>query len=298
MREERYAAQKYEFKKAAERQFAAGKYYMILYVARGTGYFDIGEETRRLGTEDMVVLKPGEKITMHYRGGRYPHWILELRVLPDCLRELSGEGVYLAEDFSFVPYNVAVVHADSETSMMIKNIALRLSEDMPQEMRYGEKLYERNLLSSLLILTLRACVEADRVHKSRHRSHIMMDDIFVYIREHLTEDLTLEELEKQFFVSRYHICREFKRLTGETPHAYIVKARLDLCRKYIEQGKPVSEVYRLGGFGGYNHFFRAFKKEYGVTPMQYYRNLQTDVPALSDYAVTSAESSTGQWSEP
>ena len=63
-------------------------------------------------------------------------------------------------------------------------------------------------------------------------------------------------------------------MTGETPHAYIVKARLDLCRRYIEQGKSIREVYELGGFGGYNHFFRAFKKEYGVTPMQYYKNLQ------------------------
>ena len=67
-----------------------------------------------------------------------------------------------------------------------------------------------------------------------------------------------------------------KKLTGETPHSYIVKSRLDLCRHYIEQGKSIREVYALGGFGGYNHFFRAFKKEYGVTPMQYYNNLQID----------------------
>ena len=103
-----------------------------------------------------------------------------------------------------------------------------------------------------------------------------MDDIFIYIKEHLTENITLERLEDEFYVSRYHIVREFKKMTGETPHAYIVKSRLDLCRRYIEQGKSIREVYELGGFGGYNHFFRAFKKEYGVTPMQYYKNLQID----------------------
>ena len=124
------------------------------------------------------------------------------------------------------------------------------------------------------VLSLRVCIKADKVRREKNRRHVMMDDIFLYIGEHLTEDLTLERLEKEFFVSRYHICREFKRQTGQTPHAYIVKARLDLCRKYIEQGKTVHEVYQLGGFGGYNHFFRAFKKEYGVTPMEYYKNLQ------------------------
>lgn len=298
MRAEDYTARKYEVAQTGERQFHAGKYYMILYLVQGSGYFAVEEQMRLLGTEDILLLKPGEQTKMHPGSGGYRRRILELRVRPEYLRELSGEGIRLDEGFAFVPYRVSVVHADSREAMLIKSLATELSEEKGQEACYGEALYEKNLLSMLLILTLRACVGADRVHKSRNRRHIRMDDIFVYIREHLTEDLTLADLEREFFVSRYHICREFKLLTGQTPHAYIVKARLDLCRKYLEQGKPASEVYRLGGFGGYNHFFRAFKKEYGMTPMQYYKSLQTGVPARSDYAVTSAESSTGQWSEP
>lgn len=274
MERKSYIAMKHDFLEATERQFAAGKYYMILYVSRGTSYFEMDGEMKLCSTEDVIILKPGEKTTMHFRGGRYQLQILELRVLPEFLRELSDEETKLEEGFDFVPFKVTVIHADSEASMLIKNIALKLSDMQEEKNPYGQKLYEKNLISMLLILSLRACIGADRVHKSRKRRHIMMDDIFIYIREHLTEDLTLEQLEKEFFVSRYHICREFKRLTGQTPHAYIVKARLDLCRKYIEQGKAISEVYQLGGFGGYNHFFRAFKKEYGVTPMQYYKNLE------------------------
>ena len=259
MERKSYIAMKHDFLEATERQFAAGKYYMILYVSRGTSYFEMDGEMKLCSTEDVIILKPGEKSTMRFRGGRYQLQILELRVLPEFLRELSDEETKLEEGFGFVPFKVTVIHADSEASMLIKNIALKLSDMQEEENPYGQKLYEKNLISMLLILSLRACIGADRVHKSRKRRHIMMDDIFIYIREHLTEDLTLEQLEKEFFVSRYHICREFKRLTGQTPHAYIVKARLDLCRKYIEQGKAISEVYQ---------------KEYGVTPMQYYKNLE------------------------
>ena len=97
-----------------------------------------------------------------------------------------------------------------------------------------------------------------------------------YAEKEVSEELLNRLLENEFYISRYHIVREFKKLTGETPHSYIVKSKLDLCRHYIEQGKSIHEVYELGGFGGYNHFFRAFKKEYGVTPMQYYNNLQID----------------------
>ena len=100
-----------------------------------------------------------------------------------------------------------------------------------------------------------------------------MDDVFRYIRANLGNDLSLDVLEDQFFVSRHHLCREFKKLTGQTLHSYIVKSRLDLCKKYIEMGKPIKEVYELGGFGSYNHFFRAFKQEYGMTPKEYYESL-------------------------
>lgn len=133
-----------------------------------------------------------------------------------------------------------------------------------------------SLLTMILVLALRSSVQEDVQIKTNKKKHVVMDDIFIYIREHLTEDISLERLENEFYVSRYHIVREFKKMTGETPHSYIVKSRLDLCRHYIEQGKSIREVYALGGFGGYNHFFRAFKKEYGVTPMQYYNNLQID----------------------
>ena len=58
--------------------------------------------------------------------------------------------------------------------------------------------------------------------------------------------------------------------------SYIVKARLDRCCTLIEQGLPITEVYKTSGFGGYNHFFRAFKKEYGMTPKEYFHTTRQD----------------------
>lgn len=272
MERKNYMACRYSFPEAGSRCFRAGKYYGIYYLTRGNGMVEAEGKRTSCGAGDLMIVKPGEQMTLYFRGGKSLSELLEVRVLPGYLRELSGEGTDLEQGFSFVPFQTAVIHAESQESMLLRNIASKLTETDREA--YGSVLYEKNLVSILLILSLRACVDVDRVHLSHKRKNVLMDDIFVYIREHLTEELTLERLEKAFFVSRYHICREFKRLTGETPHAYIVKARLDLCRRYIAQGKSIREVYALGGFGGYNHFFRAFKKEYGVTPGEYYRNLQ------------------------
>lgn len=271
-----YSVARYNFEEAGKKQFSSGKYYMILYVSKGSGHFLLDGEWRFCSAEDMILLKPGEKTTFRARNDRYQLELLQLRVLPEFLAELSDEKTNLLASFQFAPQSVSIIRAKSNLSMLIKNITLTLL-DMPQDAKeFGYELYERNLISMGLVLFIRSCIDADKVHKSHNRKNLLMDDIFRYIHQHLTEDLTLEQLEKEFFISRYHICREFKRTTGQTPHAYIVKARLDLCRKYIEQGKPIREVYALGGFGGYNHFFRAFKKEYNMTPIEYYKSLKID----------------------
>ena len=272
MKNKNYGASSYSFSETTSRHFSSGKYYLILYIAKGTCHFKVDDEWKYCSTEDMVVIKPGNRTSMTFRGGRHQLEILELRVLPEYLETLSDESTNLLEAFQFVPYEIRVLRVGSNLSMLIKNITLNLVAISFDDKEFGNHLYEKNLVTMALILTVRACIEADQVYRSNKRRHLLMDDVFRYIHMHLTEDLTLEQLEKEFYISRYHICREFKKMTGQTPHAYIVKARLDLCCKYIEQGIPIREVYEKGGLGGYNHFFRAFKKEYHMTPMEYYKN--------------------------
>lgn len=269
-----YSAASHTYTETTSRQFSSGKNYMILYISKGTCYFEVEDDWHFCSTEDLVVLKPNTKTSLRFRGGHHQLEILELRVLPEYLATISDQETNLLAAFQFVPYRIRILRAGSNISMLIKNITLNLVVLSPDEAEFGYALYEKSLVTMALVLTMRACINADKVHRSHKRKHLLMDDIFRYIHLHLSEDLTLEQLEQAFFVSKYHICREFKKMTGQTVHAYIVKARLDLCCKYIEQGMPIHEVYQLGGFGGYNHFFRAFKKEYRMTPMEYYKSLK------------------------
>ena len=210
---------------------------------------------------------------MEYRNHKKPLELLVIRVLPEVLTNLSDETCDLSKGFSFIPLDKSMIHLDTRDTTLIKNIAKTVLQLSEASSDFGHDLYQKNMLSILLILFLRSCIASDHVRLSHRQKQFVMDDVFRYIREHLTEDLSLETLEDQFFVSRHHLCREFKKLTGQTIHAYIVKSRLDLCKKYIEMGKPIKEVYELGGFGSYNHFFRAFKKEYNMTPKEYYESL-------------------------
>ena len=94
-------------------------------------------------------------------------------------------------------------------------------------------------------------------------------NVLGYINEHYNEDLTLDYLANKFFISKYHLSREFQRLVGTSVHRYIIQKRLVMAKQMLSEGKPSSEVYQLCGFGDYSNFYRAFKAEYQISPKDF-----------------------------
>ena len=268
-----YSIEKINIAKISKRSISSKAFYTIILISKGSCFFELDNGFNSCNTETALLLKPDTTIRMEYRNDKKPLELLIIRVLPSVLKELSDKTCDLERGISFIPLSKAMIHLDTRNTTLIKNITNTTMGLLQPSSEFGQDLYRKNMLSILFVLFLRSCIASDHVKLSHRKKELVMDDVFRYIRANLTGDLSLEVLEEQFFVSKHHLCREFKKLTGQTIHSYIVKSRLDLCKKYIEAGKPIKEVYELGGFGNYNHFFRAFKNEYGMTPKEYYESL-------------------------
>lgn len=92
-----------------------------------------------------------------------------------------------------------------------------------------------------------------------------------YIRENLTEDLSLDQLAEVFFLSKYHMLHIFKEKMSISIHRYIVIRRLEVGKSLILSGSPISKVHTLCGFKDYTTFYRAFRVRYAMSPKQYYK---------------------------
>jgi AraC-like DNA-binding protein len=90
------------------------------------------------------------------------------------------------------------------------------------------------------------------------------------IERHPDATLTLGRLARDAGLSPYHFLRTFERITGITPHQYIVRARLReaAMRIALEPGR-ILDIALESGFGDVSNFNRAFRSEFGLSPRAY-----------------------------
>jgi AraC family transcriptional regulator len=82
--------------------------------------------------------------------------------------------------------------------------------------------------------------------------------------------LELEEMAAVAGMSKYHFLRVFRRLTGMTPHRYLVSARLRRAALALTSSRqPVIAVALDAGFGDLSTFNKTFRAVFGLTPTQY-----------------------------
>lgn len=90
--------------------------------------------------------------------------------------------------------------------------------------------------------------------------------ILRYLNQNIDKPITLEDVCREFYISKSQLCRVFRRCTGVTLKQYMTAKRLVRARQMMEAGMQPTHVYTLCGFTDYSSFYRAYLKRYGVSP--------------------------------
>ena len=127
-------------------------------------------------------------------------------------------------------------------------------------------LYQKTLLLQFLIALHRKMTEESVYFVSTSQCNKKIVEIIRYLNYHLTEEISIDGLSERFFISKYHMMRQFKEETGYTIGNYINQKRLLYARELLKQGEPVTKVYLDSGFKDHSTFVRAYKQMFHEVP--------------------------------
>ena len=91
-----------------------------------------------------------------------------------------------------------------------------------------------------------------------------------YIYRHMNESITLDDVCRYCYISKYHFSRLFKKETGESLYAFIKRVKLEQSafRMKIEKERSITDIAEEYGYSASN-YSSAFRLQKNVTPVEY-----------------------------
>ena len=255
-------------------------FYEVYFFLSGKVQYNIESRSYLLVPGDVLLIRPMElhQPVFDHNPAGYERIVLWLN--QSFLDQFGLPGEPLNSCFNAAAPGRANLLRPDETSrvQILYQLELLMAETNSTE--YGHEISALSSLAQILVQLCRSSNKEPQEVEPTDSSDVVYR-ILGYINDHCSEDLSLDFLANRFFISKYHLSREFARITGSSVHRYIIQRRLMTARQMMVDGASSTEVYQRCGFGDYSNFFRAFKAEYQMSPREFsaYLKKAASVPA-------------------
>ena len=231
-------------------------FYEILYVVRGQGKYIVEGSEYEVKPRPLMLVRPFayhhisldksqtyERYVIHFQR---KHVFQAASALLDRLTDESEtSGSY---------YSPMAISDTLSASFERFETAMTLPED-------EKNAYIQAVLSEIIIL-----LSASSGERILHCEEELGARVIRYLNGNIEKNISLDKLARRFFVSKYYLCRAFKKHNGISVHGYIVQKRIMYAKQLIESGETASGAAYKVGFGDYSAFYRAYVKIVGKAP--------------------------------
>ena len=243
-------------------------FYEVYFFLSGNVHYIIENRSYLLTPGDVLLISPMELHQPMFGTEQRVYERIVLWIDRQFLDSFSIPDQQLTACFDTAsPRHTNLLRPEGVTRQFLIFLLEQLIQEFNSEEPYHEVAALGYLAQVLVSLNRLALTHTQEDSTTKQDSTVY--NVLGYINEHYSEDLSLDHLANKFFVSKYHLSREFQRLVGTSVHRYIVQKRLVMAKQMLAEGQPSSEVYQHCGFGDYSNFYRAFKAEYQISPKDY-----------------------------
>jgi AraC family transcriptional regulator len=178
---------------------------------------------------------------------------------------------FAAENFECDPARIEIIDGFAQHDALISSIVNSLGDQLKNPLRAGRlfidsaaQMLVAQLLRKHCSFPLASTTGPARINA--RKLQLVRD----YVDAGLAGKLALEDIASSIHMSAYHFARCFKATTGETPHAYVTRLRVERAQELLRTtSSSMSAIARRVGFSSKSHFAAVFLRSTGISPHRF-----------------------------
>ncbi|CAM3193622.1 helix-turn-helix domain-containing protein [Sporolactobacillus spathodeae] len=240
------------------------------YICKGSALLRCESVAVELAAGDIGIINSNELHSLINTGRKLSCYIIRLDTAL-LLNQTSSDyySSLLARQL------IAFKHLARHDQRLVQILRTILTEDEKRQSGFELAIQAAvlHLLAELVRHYLARIYTPERLETRLNSMH-QLKRVITSIDAHYQEPLSVSELARQALMSESHFCRTFKKIYGQTLVHYINTLRLEKAEELLrDPATTITEVALSVGFSDANYFSRLFKREKGIAPQKFKKQL-------------------------
>jgi AraC-like DNA-binding protein/mannose-6-phosphate isomerase-like protein (cupin superfamily) len=243
-------------------------FFEVLYLSKGSGFHVIDGNKYKIKPPCVFFMSPGQAHKIEFSSDI--EGFIFIFTAEFYLINQSNQNRLIEFPFFFTikQDNPPLILKNKSNILFLESLFKKGIE----EIQKGEK-YSIDILRSVLDLILTSCAslykyDENTLHKGK--GHIVVKKFFQMVEEHYQNNLTVAEYADKMALTPNHLTQTVNQLTGKTS-SQIIKSKqiLEIKRLLVHTNLSVTQIAHQLNFNDQSYFAKFFKREVGISPIQY-----------------------------